>query len=102
MFKSIHNNGSSNIVFDMVKKDVIGCMDDVAEYREKIKQLSEVSLQFSQLFFHFEDFCKKITYSFFVIVRKSWLSALLMKIPNIPFLKALIISPELILMGLLH
>ncbi|SUG43199.1 Uncharacterised protein [Salmonella enterica subsp. arizonae] len=59
MFKSIHNNGSSNIVFDMVKKDIIGCMDDVAEYREKIKQLSEVSLQFSQLFFHFEDFCKK-------------------------------------------
>ncbi|SQI25780.1 Uncharacterised protein [Salmonella enterica subsp. arizonae] len=39
MFKSIHNNGSSNIVFDMVKKDVIGCMDDVAEYREKIKTI---------------------------------------------------------------
>lgn len=102
MFKSIHNNGSSNIVFDMVKKDVIGCMDDVAEYREKIKQLSKCLYNFLNYFSILKIFVKKITYSFFVIVRKSWLSALLMKIPNIPFLKALIISPELILMGLLH
>ncbi|EEO8550441.1 hypothetical protein PPR72_004679, partial [Salmonella enterica] len=61
MFKPIHNNGASNIIFDFdrAEKDDITGMKDIVDYRERIKQLSAVSLQFSQLFCQFENFCKK-------------------------------------------
>lgn len=49
---------ASSFLFNRETEDNVTCMRDVMDYRKEIKQLSEVSLQFCELFCQFEKFCK--------------------------------------------